>query len=127
MAGDYLSWGRVRVLGSHAMPGPERVTFTVADADAGRRLDQVLAARVAGLSRRQARVLLDIGGVFIDGRRVKIAGRPMHTGEEVVAVVGGALARATGRPGRQARDEDEARLPPFAIVFEDPEIVVVDK
>src|SRR3954468_19699693 len=68
MPRDYLSSGRVRVLASHAMPGPERVTFTVADADAGRRLDQVLAARVPGLSRRQARGLLDIGGVFVAGR-----------------------------------------------------------
>ena len=107
--------------------GPRRETFKVTDEDAGRRLDQVLASRVPGLSRRQARVLLDIGGVFIDGRRVKIAGRAMHAGEEVVAVVGGALARATSRPGREARIQDEARLPPFAIVFEDPDIVVVDK
>src|SRR5947207_15164572 len=119
MAGDYLSWGRVRVLGSHAMPGPERVTFTVADADAGRRLDQVLAARVPGLSRRQARVLLDIGGVFVGGRRVKVAGRPMHKGEEVVAVMGGALARATKKTGRAARQADERELPAYTVVFED--------
>src|SRR5262245_1504139 len=109
------------------MPGPNRVAFTVGDADAGRRLDQVLAARVPDLSRRQARVLLDIGGVFIDGRRVKIAGRPMHAGEEVVAIMGGALARATGRPGRAARSADERQLPPFAVVFEVEDIVVVDK
>ncbi|HLK91955.1 MAG TPA: RluA family pseudouridine synthase [Polyangia bacterium] len=109
------------------MPGPEKVSFTVGDEDAGRRLDQVLAARVPGLSRRQARVLLDIGGVFVDGRRVKVAGRPARAGEKVVAVVGGALARATGRPGREARAEDERRLPPFAVVFEDDDIVVVDK
>ncbi|HVV17761.1 MAG TPA: RluA family pseudouridine synthase [Polyangia bacterium] len=107
--------------------GPRRENFIITDQEAGRRLDQVLASRVAGLSRRQARVLLDIGGVFIDGRRVKIAGRAMHAGEEVVAIVGGALARATGHPGREARREDEARLPPFAIAFEDPDIVVVDK
>ncbi|HEX3905609.1 MAG TPA: RluA family pseudouridine synthase [Polyangia bacterium] len=109
------------------MPGPERVTFTVGDDDAGRRLDQVLAARVAGLSRRQARVLLDIGGVFVDGRRIKVAGRPAHAGEKIVAVLGGALARATGKPGRAARDDDERRLPAFAVVFEDEELVVVDK
>jgi 23S rRNA pseudouridine1911/1915/1917 synthase len=109
------------------MAGPEKVSFTVGDDDAGRRLDQVLAARVPGLSRRQARVLLDIGGVFVDGRRVKVAGRPMHAGEEVVAVMGGALARATGRPGREARTRDESRLPPYQVLFEDEEIVVVDK
>jgi 23S rRNA pseudouridine1911/1915/1917 synthase len=109
------------------VPGPEKATFTVGEADAGRRLDQVLAARVPGLSRRQARVLLDIGGVFVDGRRVKVAGRPARLGEQIVAVVGGALARATGRPGRAARAEDERKLPPYAVVFEDEEIVVVDK
>jgi 23S rRNA pseudouridine1911/1915/1917 synthase len=109
------------------MVAPNRVTFTVGDADVGRRLDQVLAARVAGLSRRQARVLLDIGGVFVDGRRVKIAGKPMHKGEEVVAVMGGALARATPKTGRAARGEDERQLPAFAVVFEDEDVVVVDK
>ncbi|HXJ20291.1 MAG TPA: RluA family pseudouridine synthase, partial [Polyangia bacterium] len=106
---------------------PGKNTFTITDEDAGRRLDQVLAARVPGLSRRQARVLLDIGGVFIDGRRVKVAGRPMHAGEEVTAVVGGALARATGRPGRDARARDESRLPPHTVAFEDEDILVVDK
>ena len=89
------------------MPPPNRVVFTVADGDVGRRLDQVLAARVEGLSRRQARVLLDIGGVFVGGRRVKIAGRPMHKGEEVVAIMGGALSRATKETGRAARSADE--------------------
>ncbi|HXU04283.1 MAG TPA: RluA family pseudouridine synthase [Polyangia bacterium] len=109
------------------MTGPNRVAFKVGDADVGRRLDQVLAARVADLSRRQARVLLDIGGVFVDGRRVKVASRPMHAGEEVVAVMGGALARATKKTGRAARSADERQLPAFTVVFEDDDIVVVEK
>jgi 23S rRNA pseudouridine1911/1915/1917 synthase len=109
------------------MAEPARAKFTVGDEDAGRRLDQVLAARVPGLSRRQARVLLDIGGVFVDGRRVKVAGRPARKGEEIVAVVGGALARATKVPSRAARAADASRLPAYAVVFEDEDIVVVDK
>jgi 23S rRNA pseudouridine1911/1915/1917 synthase len=109
------------------MVAPNRAAFTVGDADVGRRLDQVLAARVEGLSRRQARVLLDIGGVFVDGRRIKMAGRPMRAGEEVVAVMGGALARATKKTGRAARSADESQLPQFAIVFEDDDVVVVEK
>lgn len=109
------------------MPAPNRVAFTVAAADVGRRLDQVLAARVEGLSRRQARVLLDIGGVFVDGRRIKVASRPMREGEEVVAVMGGALARATKKTGREARSADERALPAFTVVFEDDDIVVVEK
>jgi 23S rRNA pseudouridine1911/1915/1917 synthase len=109
------------------MPGPQRAAFTVAADDVGRRLDQVLAARIEGLSRRQARVLLDIGGVFVDGRRIKMAGRPMREGEEVIAVMGGALARATKKTGRAARSADERGLPAFTVVFEDDDIVVVDK
>jgi 23S rRNA pseudouridine1911/1915/1917 synthase len=109
------------------MSGPERVAFTVGEGDVGRRLDQVLAARVPELSRTQARVLLDIGGVFVAGRRVKVASRQVHAGEEVVAVMGGAFSRATKRPGREARAEDERRLPPHTIVFEDDDLVVVEK
>jgi 23S rRNA pseudouridine1911/1915/1917 synthase len=109
------------------VPAPTRVSFTVASEDDGRRLDQVLAARVEGLSRRQARVLLDIGGVFVAGRRVKLAGRPARRGEAIVAVLGGALARATKRPGRDARAEDERKLPPYAVVFEDEDVIVADK
>ena len=109
------------------MAAPTRVAFKVDGEHAGRRLDQVLAAGVPGLSRRQARVLLDIGGVFVDGRRVKIAGRLVHKGEEIVAVTGGALARATKRTGRSARADDERRLPPYRIVHEDDDVVVVDK
>jgi 23S rRNA pseudouridine1911/1915/1917 synthase len=109
------------------MPGAERARFTVGEADAGRRLDQVLAARIPGLSRRQARVLLDIGGVFVGGRRVKVAGRPVRAGEEIVAHIGGALARADKRVGRAARASDERRLPAVEVVFEDDDLVVVDK
>ena len=104
-----------------------RATFEVTEAEAGLRLDQALAARVPGLSRRRARLLLDIGGVFVDGRRTKVAGRPVRAGEIVVVNQGGALARATQKLGQAARTSDEARLPPYTIVFEDEDIVVVDK
>ena len=95
--------------------------------DAGRRLDQVLPARVPGLSRRRARVLIDLGGVFIDRHRVKIAGRPLRKGEHVVAHLGGALLRAENKTGAAARGADEERLPPYTVVFEDEDVVVVEK
>jgi 23S rRNA pseudouridine1911/1915/1917 synthase len=95
--------------------------------DAGRRLDQVLPARVPGLSRRRARVLIDLGGVFIDRHRVKVAGRPLRKGEHVVAHLGGALHRAENRTGTAARAADEERLPPYVVVYEDDDVVLVDK
>jgi 23S rRNA pseudouridine1911/1915/1917 synthase len=95
--------------------------------DAGRRLDQVLATHVPELSRRRARVLLDVGGVFVDDARAKQAGRPVTAGQRVVAHLGGALARATKRVGGAARDRDEQGLPSYSVVHEDDAVVVVDK
>ena len=106
--------------------GPRRVRFTVAPADAGKRLDQVLATNVPGLSRRRARVLLDLGGVYVDRERVKKAGRLVRAGQAVEAVIGGALARAEGAGGR-AREKEAARLPAYRIVHEDEHLVVVEK
>ena len=87
----------------------------------------MLAARVPDLSRRRARVLLDLGGVFVDGARTKMAGRLMKAGQAVVANLGGALDRATKTVGSEARARDERGLPPHAIVHEDEDLIVVDK
>jgi 23S rRNA pseudouridine1911/1915/1917 synthase len=103
------------------------VNITVAAQEAGLRLDQLLAVRVPGLSRRRARVLIDLGGVFVDRKRVKIAGRLMQADEKVVAHLSGALARAENKVGESARTTEEGRLPPFRIVHEDEDIIVVDK
>lgn len=105
----------------------KRARFIVRPEDAGKRLDQMLAANIEGLSRRQARVLLDIGGVFVDGARTKVAGRALRAGQTVVANLGGSLRRATKEVGEAARARDEAALPPYRIVFQDAQIVVVDK
>jgi 23S rRNA pseudouridine1911/1915/1917 synthase len=101
--------------------------FVVAPEDQGRRLDQVLAARISGLSRRRARVALDLGGVFVDGARTKVAGRIVRAGQVIVAHLGGALDRATKQAGAEARARDDAALPPFRIVHQDDDLVIVDK
>src|SRR5439155_4596850 len=101
--------------------------FVVLPEEAGRRLDQVLAARVPDLSRRRARVLLDLGGVFVDQVRAKQAGRPVAAGQTIVAHLGGALARATKQVGAEARARDEQGLPGYTVVHEDADLLVVDK
>ena len=105
----------------------DRHRLVVGDADAGLRLDQLLAARIPGLSRRQARVLIDIGGVFVDRARVKVAGRPLRPGQVVEANLGGALARATPAVGKAARARDDAAAPEPTILYQDDDLVVVDK
>ncbi len=104
----------------------DRVTFVVEIDDEGLRLDQILARRVPGLSRRKARTLIDLGGVFVDRARVKVASRPLRAGQRVEANVGGALERAHGT-GALAREKEAQALPAYAIAFEDDDVIVVDK
>lgn len=47
------------------------------------RLDQYLAAAVSELSRTQARKLIDIGGVHLNGRRVRSCSLQVQTGDRV--------------------------------------------
>jgi 23S rRNA pseudouridine1911/1915/1917 synthase len=87
--------------------------FEVAADEAGLRLDQVVPRHVAGLSRRKARAVIDLGGVFVDRARVKVAGRPVRAGQMIEVNVGGALER------RESLAPD--------IVFVDDHIIVADK
>jgi 23S rRNA pseudouridine1911/1915/1917 synthase len=89
-------------------------SFEVAPDDEGLRLDQVIPKHVPGLSRRKARAVIDLGGVFVDRARVKVAGRPMKPGQRVEVNVGGAIEQT--EPPKEPR-----------IVHEDATILVVDK
>lgn len=82
--------------------------------DEGLRLDQVVPKHVTGLSRRKARAVIDLGGVFVDRTRVKVAGRTVRAGQEIEVNVGGAIDRVA---------------PPLApeIVFFDDHVIVADK
>ena len=89
-----------------------RWTFTVAEADGGLRLDQLVALRT-GLSRRQAREAIALGGVQVARARVKVAGRIVKPGAEV----------------RVAVDDQLGAVPRFEIpiVYEDPWLLAVNK
>ncbi|MBI2377332.1 MAG: RluA family pseudouridine synthase [Deltaproteobacteria bacterium] len=76
------------------------------------RLDRAVAALVPGVSRRRARALIEAGAVFLDGRRCRIAGRPVAAGARIVAHVG---------PGGQSAD------PPITVCYSDEEILVIAK
>lgn len=87
-------------------------TFTVNPDDAELRLDQLIAKRT-DLSRRAAREALKLGGVQVDRKRVKVAGKLVKPGIEV----------------RVAFDPDLPPVPTTAIpvVFEDTWLLAVDK
>jgi 23S rRNA pseudouridine1911/1915/1917 synthase len=93
-----------------------RLTLAVARADEGERLDRFIAAR-GGISRGEARRALDAGGVFLDGRRCKVAGRLVRAGQAVVVNLA-----ESGREATPAAPLERERL-----LFADTEIAVVDK
>ena len=87
-------------------------TFTVDPDDAELRLDQIIAKRT-DLSRRAAREALKLGGVQVDRKRVKVAGKLVKPGAEI----------------RVAFDPDLPAVSTVIIpvVFEDAWILAVDK
>ena len=91
------------------------VAATVSAAEAGRRLDLWLAARLPELSRTRIKTLIDEGRVEVDGAPRKAAHR-LKAGERVRAVV-----------PPPPSDEMAAEPIPLRIVFEDAHVLVVDK
>jgi 23S rRNA pseudouridine1911/1915/1917 synthase len=93
-----------------------RLTLRVAREDAGARLDQFIAAK-GGVSRGLARRALDAGGVFLDGRRFKVASRIVREGQDVVVNL-----EEAGRGAAAPVALDRARL-----LYADEHLVAVDK
>jgi 23S rRNA pseudouridine1911/1915/1917 synthase len=94
-----------------------KTTFTTTKEDTGLRLDQILPRHIEGLSRRKARTVIDLGGVYVDRARVKVAGRTLRAGQTIEVVMGNVLERV----------KEDKPVPTFEIVHADPDIIVVDK
>lgn len=86
----------------------------VTEAVAGERLDRAIAALAPGVSRGEARRLIDAGVVFVAGRRTRIGSRPVRAGEDITWQ-------------QPARPRPEGTVPAPRIVHEAPELWIVDK
>src|SRR5215468_1979896 len=90
-------------------------TVTVGTEDSGDRLDRVLATRVA-LSRTRLKGLILAGEVAIGGRTIRDPGHRVNAGDVVSVSV---------PPPEPA--EPQAEAIPLAIVYEDDDLIVIDK
>ncbi len=88
----------------------------IAGEEAGERLDRVLAARIADLSRSRLKALILAGEVAIGGRTIRDPGHHVNAGDAILVEV------PPPQPPEPA-PEDIA----LKIVFEDDEIIVIDK
>ena len=91
-------------------------TATIAAAEAGERLDRALAAVMKDLSRSRLKTLILAGHVAISGRTIRDPSHRVNAGDEIAVAVPEA---APAEPGPENI--------PLAIVYEDADIVVIDK
>jgi 23S rRNA pseudouridine1911/1915/1917 synthase len=94
----------------------KKLFLQVKPGDQGERLDRFIASR-GGIPRAEARRVLDRGGVWVDGKRVKIASRLMQAGQKVSVVLEEA-GRQEAAPAALGRER---------ILFEDKLVIAVDK
>jgi 23S rRNA pseudouridine1911/1915/1917 synthase len=95
---------------------PRSEEVLIAAHEAGERLDRVLAARIADLSRSRLKALILAGDVAIGGGTVSDPGHRVNAGDAVVVRL----------------PEPELALPqgeaiPLKVVYEDAELIVIDK
>ncbi|MGE0260473.1 MAG: RluA family pseudouridine synthase [Alphaproteobacteria bacterium] len=95
-------------------PSPE--TVTVSGEEAGTRLDRLLAARIAALSRSRLKALILAGDVSIGGGTVRDPGHKVNSGDAITVNV------PPPEPAAPAGEDI-----PLKIVFEDDDIIVIDK
>src|SRR5580658_2154049 len=100
-----------------AMSGAEtRVETVIAAAQAGERLDRALAAHLEDLSRSRLKALILAGRVTISGRTIRDPSHHVNAGDEIAVAVPPA---APAEPGPEPI--------PLAVVYEDDDIIVIDK
>jgi 23S rRNA pseudouridine1911/1915/1917 synthase len=96
--------------------GSRRIEMVVGDAEGGERLDRVLAARFADLSRSRLKALILAGEVAIGGVTIRDPSHRVNAQDQVAVAV---------PPAEPATPQPETI--PLAIVCEDDEIIVIDK
>jgi RluA family pseudouridine synthase len=87
--------------------------------DDGQRLDVFLAAQGLGLSRRKIRQVIDVGGVYVNQKRVRIASWAVRSGD-VVRV-------EYSEAGLQSLKAQRIELAPAALLLRRDGVIAIDK
>jgi 23S rRNA pseudouridine1911/1915/1917 synthase len=94
----------------------ERIQLTVGSEAAGARLDAYLAGAVPDLSRSRAKTLVLGGSVAIGGGTIVEPKRPVKSGDRITVTL-----------PPPVKAEPEAEAIPLSIVYEDDDLIVIDK
>jgi 23S rRNA pseudouridine1911/1915/1917 synthase len=93
-----------------------RIEFETDPSEAGKRLDQVLAARIAEMSRTRLKALIEAGHVTLSGEVEESASTKLTAGDLVALDI---------PPPEAAEPAPEAI--PLSILYEDRDVIVIDK
>jgi 23S rRNA pseudouridine1911/1915/1917 synthase len=93
-----------------------RTSVLVTGAEAGDRLDRILARHVAELSRSRLKALIEAGAVAVDGQTIRDPSHHVNSGTAIVVDI---------PPAAPAKPQPEPI--PLNVVYEDDDIVVIDK
>ena len=91
-------------------------TVTIAAEEAGLRLDRVLAAHIATMSRSRLKTLILAGQVKIAARTIRDPAASVNSGDTVIVTL---------PPPEKASPEGE--VIPLNVIYEDDAIIVIDK
>jgi 23S rRNA pseudouridine1911/1915/1917 synthase len=95
---------------------PRIETVTASAEDKGERIDRLLAARLADVSRSRLKALILEGLVTLGGRTIRDPGHRVNGGEAITVAIPPA-----------APAEPQAEAIPLAVVYEDEALIVIDK
>ncbi len=91
-------------------------SIRIAADESGGRLDRLLAAHVAELSRTRLKALIEAGAVSVDGRTIRDPGYRVNSGAAILVDIPPAV------PAKPA-----AEPIPLKVIYEDADIIVIDK
>jgi 23S rRNA pseudouridine1911/1915/1917 synthase len=97
------------------MPSTQK-SIRIATDEAGGRLDRLLAAHIAELSRTRLKALIEAGSVAVDGRTIRNPGHRVNSGAAILIDI------PPPAPAKPA-----AEPIPLNVVYEDADIIVIDK
>ena len=98
-----------------AMPSTQK-SVLVGDHETGERLDRVLAAHVAELSRTRLKALIESGSATVDGSTIRDPSHRVNSGAVILVDV------PSPAPAKPAPEPI-----PLTVVYEDGDIIVIDK
>jgi len=97
----------------------ERHSISVSYRLNGMRLDVAISDSIAGISRRRAKAIVDMGGVYLNKKRVRIASKTVGKGDRIEVEYNKALF--------EGNRQEELSLKPEDILYFDHDVIVINK